>query len=141
MSKRLQRRWAKACERWVHRLWVSDWARDYVVADDLPDKYATREYQGTMAGSEIMASYKEATLILHGKNSAGASDKKLDELARHEVLHMVLAPYDHTVQDIIEELPKQKRRPFEKWLESEKEAVVVHLEHALGLWPSARSGS
>ena len=129
----LARRWNAAVGKWKRVLWLTHWRIDTSIQDRqdaTPNvSAATPASFGTIAQADTISCYRQSEIKLTRGSIASKNPKEMNESACHEVLHVVVAPYDAMVQEMLMALPQEKREGFEKWHDQAKEELVTHLQN------------
>ncbi len=125
-QKKALKKFNAACVKWRRLLWLGDFNLDVSLADLNPESDKNSAYR-THADSEIQTPYRLITIRGDTDQISNMSDSCVDDVARHELIHAVVAPLNELLNQIIEELPANKRGPYYDWKRREIEAVTTHL--------------
>ena len=121
--------------KWKYLLWLHDWRFVTSTLDKLEPNEANKMLTGGYepAGEvHFVPAYHEANIdgsLAHLKDMTLA---RTNEIACHEVAHIVIGKADVFVGQLISELPRsQARRALERNWDEIKEGTVSHLTRAL----------
>lgn len=124
-KKQCAERLYTACFKWLKLLWVGDF--DLIVkVDDLNDPSSTGAFK-TDAKANITTPYKLITITGDEESIRTMNDREIDELACHEIMHIILDPLHELLLEVISKLPKAKHEPYTNWLTRELESTNTHL--------------
>ena len=133
-KKQALRRWRKACEKWVSRLGLSDYARTYeILVEQPPDHQNSTTHGSWVAKCETNTRYKWLKAAALLEYAVEIDDAGLDETACHEIVHAVLDPIDTVTCEVIDALPKDAQQGFEAYRAAALERTTTHIEHVLRL--------
>jgi hypothetical protein len=106
--------------------WVS--LNDQGEGDLIPGKNGASSEDAVIAGScDASPAYKSAHIEFNRNTVKKYDEEELDDLVRHELLHVVTAPIYQWVDDMIGTLPKSSRQRIWKSFSQVNEAVTTHL--------------
>jgi len=130
-----KRRWLAAARVWQKRLLLKGWEITYVYQDEEPED-ARRPSDGSdwewSATTHSRPEYLTAQITVNSAFLASASDEEMGVLAKHELLHVVMARLYHWAQEACAAMGEKQGAAFGAWFNEADEFTVTHLERILG---------
>mgnify|MGYP001602380455 CR=1 FL=1 len=126
----VHRRFANRIFYWLNRCWLNDWS----VSVQTTDEELPGESDGfhTLAEVKFLPAYKHATVTAKLNSLRELDQQRLDEVACHEVSHLLLGSIDVFVGQLTSQLPRgvAQRLVIANW-EELKESTTSHLQRVL----------
>ncbi len=129
---REERRWRGAVSRARKRLWLEQHDVASNVVDEMTNDHPGKsdEFE-SIAKTTSISHYMMANLAAKRSAVESKSDAELDELACHEMLHVVLSPITDFVETFLDDFPAEKKKVLEKWWDRTNERVTEHLTRVI----------
>ncbi len=114
-------------EKWAILLRLSNWSIRLTEGDAGEKLVTVSEEFVAAAETAVDFPYEMAHVILNNVETY----LSLNAIACHELVHLVLSPYEELIHQIIDTLPEAEQLGFKRWAFSVEERVTTHLEKAL----------
>lgn len=122
---KVMKKWINLCNKWINLLWLKDHEVRYKFLGEKSSS-DTGNWAG-VAEVEIQPRYRTALISAYKDVLNELSDGGMEDSACHEVVHILLAPLNEFVTEILDELPKSKRDGWDAYRDFVNERVTQHV--------------
>ena len=124
--RRVKDKWIKATEKWLKILWCNDFAITWYF-DTIPDEENGRDGFLPIASVVTKPQYFETILTADPVQLATLSDADLDTKACHEIMHVVLSPYNEWAEQAMRTMDKKEILGYREYESFANECVTSRL--------------